>query len=190
MARNKLKPNQDLGFIQQELIDTIVKEYRNNTSLKSTAKSLGMSFIKVRKALITANQYSCDISEEVNNLISQGKDYSYIAEVLSTTVSNVYNYVPYKVRAYGLPDKTVDADRVDRYRRRLSAIKELKACIDNDLEWRDSLWKAIEMFEGQRFRTSGRGAEHRGAVYFKYEINVSTRTGEKTEELIISSKKL
>jgi len=38
MTRSKLKPDQDLGFIQQELIDTIVEEYKNNTSLKGTAK--------------------------------------------------------------------------------------------------------------------------------------------------------
>jgi len=148
-----------------------------------------MSFIKVRKALITAKQYSCETSEEVDYLIRQGKDYSDIAEILNTTVSNVYNYVPYKIRAYSLPDKTVDADRVERYHRRISVVKELQACIDNNIEWRDSLWKAIELFEGQKFKTSGKGAEHKGAVRFKYELNVSTRTGEKNNIIKKSGKK-
>lgn len=116
MARQKLKPDQDLNFIQQELLDTIVEEYRRSGSLKRTAKNLGISFIKVRKALITAKEYTCDSSEEIDKLISQGKDITHIAVALNMTVSNVYSYIPYKIRAYGLPDKTVDAERVDRYR--------------------------------------------------------------------------
>ena len=79
----------------------------------------------------------------------------------------------------------------ERESKRKGAVEKLVAAIKDGQEWRGSdgaLWSCIAAWAGQRFTTSGRGKEHRGAVEFTYEIKISSRTGEKTDELIISTR--
>ena len=103
---------------------------------------------------------------------------------------------------YDLEDKSGNAKRIERWRERknttveesssaVHAVQVLRECINSGDDWRGSdgaLWKCIVSCAGHSFTTSGRGKEHRGAVEFSYEIKVSNRTGEKTDELIISSR--
>ncbi len=112
--RQKLKPDQDLNLIQKELLEDIFSEYRHTGTLSGTAKALGISLMKVRKALITSGDFSSWISEEVERMIGNGKSVTYIAKTLNLTESSVYSYIPYKIRAYNLSEKSVDADRVLR----------------------------------------------------------------------------
>ncbi|MBR1476755.1 MAG: hypothetical protein IJ608_02195, partial [Lachnospiraceae bacterium] len=56
------------------------------------------------------------------------------------------------------------------------------------VSWREALWKAIELFQGFEFVTAGRGRNRTGATAFKYELKRSSRTGEETSELIISTR--
>ena len=186
--RKRLKPEQDLNLIQKELLEEITAEYKRKGTLSGTAKALDISLMKVRKALITSGDFSSEISEDVERMIGDGKSVGYIARTLNITESSVYSYIPYKIRAYNLSETSVDADRVKRYRERSRAVADLKECLDAGNDWSDSLWKCIELYEGQKFRTSGRGREHRGAVGFSYHLKVSSRTGEKTDEMIISSR--
>ena len=182
--RDKLKPNLDLETIQKQLLEEIVDEYENTGSINKTAKALGLSNMKVRKALITAGEYSNETSEDVERYHEAGKSIDEIAGRLCITASAVYGHIPYKVTAYNLTDRTVNADRTARYRERVKAIEDLKSIIQSNGDWRDALWNNIELYEGQRFKTSGKGKEHSGAVRFKYSIKVSSRTGKKTDELI------
>ena len=55
--RNRLKPNLNLETIQHQLLENIVTEYNKTGSINKTAKSLELSNMKVRKALITAGVY-------------------------------------------------------------------------------------------------------------------------------------
>lgn len=50
------------------------------------------------------------------------------------------------------------------------------------------LWNCILAFAGEKFTTSGRGETHAGAVEFDYVVKKSRRTGEYTDELIISTR--
>ena len=50
------------------------------------------------------------------------------------------------------------------------------------------LWNCIVAYAGEKFTTSGRGETHAGAVEFEYSVKKSRRTGEYTDELIISSR--
>lgn len=89
--RNKLKPNLDLETIQKQLLEEIVSEYDHIGSINKTAKSLGLSNMKVRKALITAGVYSNETSEEVEQSLAAGKSVEDIAAMLGITVSAVYS---------------------------------------------------------------------------------------------------
>ena len=184
--RKKLKPDQDLNSIQKELLEEISAEYKRIGTLSGTAKAMGISLMKVRKALITSGDFSSEISEDVERMLKSGRSVPDIARILNLTESSVYSYIPYKIRAYNLSEKSVDADRIGRYRERQKAIERLRQCIENSEDFDDALWDCIELYEGQKFRTSGRGRDHSGAVGFSYKLKVSSRTGEKTDEMIIS----
>ena len=201
--RKKLKPDQDLNTIQSDLLEEIQATYEDCGSLKKTAKELELSITKVRKALITAQAYSNDTSEEVERLLEENKTVTEIAERLGVSESCIYSYIPYKVRAYGLTDDrgqvatTVDADRVKRYRNRRAAVQLLRECIERGQDWKENdgtdgtdgvLWKCITLYAGQKFKTAGRGRSHRGSVGFTYELKVSSRSGLPTDELVISSR--
>lgn len=195
--RKKLKPDQEPEAIQEYLLDQITTAYGECGSLNKTAQELGLSLMKVRKALITAKVYSSDTSEEVRRLIDAGKSVEDISAILNITPAAVYGYLPYKRTAYGLKDEngndvtTVNADKTKRYKVRKKVVDELKAAIESDLDWtgcQGYLWKAIMLYAGQNFRTAGRGRDHKGAVGFSYELKISSRTGETTDELVISTR--
>ncbi len=69
----------------------------------------------------------------------------------------------------------------------ISEVKKLKESLGTR-EFGDRLWECVVAWEGHTFRTSGRGRMHTGAVDFSYRIKISSRTGEPTEELIISTR--
>lgn len=186
--RNKLKPNLDLETIQKQLLDEIVGEYNHTESINKVAKALGLSNMKVRKALITAGVYSNENSEDVKRNLEAGKSIEEIAVRLGITVSAVYGYIPYKITAYNLTDRSVNADRVARCRERRKALRELKGIIRSEGDWRVALWRVVELYQKQRFRTSGRGKEHSGAIVFTYELKESSRTGKKTDEILFSTR--
>ena len=82
------------------------------------------------------------------------------------------------------------SDAVSRYRERSRAVRQLKNDIEHG-DWRGhdgSLWKAVVLYQGFKFRTSGRGKDHKGAVGFTYKLKVSSRTGEVTDELVLSTR--
>lgn len=116
----KLKPDLNLDSIQQEVIDEVVSVYDNGTtSLRNVARETGFSMTKVRKILITAGAYSTEKSETIGQAYKSGISVEEIANTLDMTVSNVYLYLPYKTILYNLRERSVDADRMARYRERL-----------------------------------------------------------------------
>lgn len=186
--RRKIKPNLDLDLIQKQLLDDIVQEYDHTGSINKAARNLGLSNMKVRKALITAGVYSNETSEDVERGLADGKSIEEISTRLGISVSAVYGYIPYKVTAYNLEDRSVSADRIARYRERQKALKELKSILSERCDWKEALWSCIVLYQGQKFKTSGRGSEHKGAVGFTYSLKTSGITGEKTEELVFSTR--
>ena len=119
--KQKLKPDLDLESIQADLIETVCGMYTPGTSVRSIAKDMEMSPMKVRKILITGGVYSTDLSTEIGELWKDGKTPGEIAVLLNTTVSNVNSYLPYERIIYGMEERSVEADRQQRYRDRKKA---------------------------------------------------------------------
>lgn len=118
----KLKPDLDLESIQADLVTSVCEAYKLGVSIRAVAKSVSLSPMKVRKILITGGCYSNDMSTEIDNLWKDGKTVQEIAEILNTSVSNVSSYLPYERIIYNMDEKSVEADRQQRYRDRKKGI--------------------------------------------------------------------
>ena len=68
-------------------------------------------------------------------------------------------------------------------REREEAIIRLNRAIEKDDGGEKALWEAVKAFRKETFFTSGRGS--RPGLPFSYDIKVSNRTGEETDELVI-----
>jgi len=86
--------------------------------------------------------------------------------------SAVYEYLPYEVRPYNLPETTANADRHKRYR----ATKKLQSHLQENDGVFDShtsllLWRCVVIFQNYPFSTLGRGKDQTGAVEFTYTVS-------------------
>ena len=125
--RQKLKPDYDPESIQSDLVETVCLKYKPGISVRAIAKEMELSPMKVRKILITGGMYSTDLSTEIGELYKDGKTVSEIAELLNTTTANINSYLPYERIIYNMEEKSVEADRQQRYRERMrSGVKEEK----------------------------------------------------------------
>ena len=189
--RRKLKPELNITAMQDELIAKAVSEYKKSDNVRAVAKAIGISPMKVRKLLITAGEYKTELSEEIADLSAEGLSITEIATLLNMSFASVSSYLPYNHSAYKLPDRSVEADSAARARMRKKAKDALKADIRKNSDWsgsEGSLWNLVTLYQGVRFKTSGRGKEHIGHVAFTYEIKKSSRTGEYIDELIFSTR--
>lgn len=116
--RQKMKPDYDPEEVQAELIEAIATEYSSGSSIRTVAKTFSLSPMKVRKLLITGGVYSTEYSEQIAALYKDGKTVAEIAEILHTTTANINSYLPYERIVYKMDEKSVEADRQQRYRDR------------------------------------------------------------------------
>lgn len=114
----KLKPDLDLDSVQSDLIETVCNNYKNGVSVRALAKQFELSPMKARKILITGGCYSTDLSTEIGELYKDGKTVGEIAVLLSMTSANVNSYLPYERIIYNMEERSVEADRQQRYRDR------------------------------------------------------------------------
>ncbi len=187
--RKKLKPDLDLSAIQQQVLDEVVNAYRRTGSVGKAAKDMDISFMKARKALITAGAYTCETYEEVERLRQEGKSIEEIAVLLMMSPASVSSYLPYRKIIYGLEERSVDADLMRRYRDRKRCREELKARIERGDDWRDVLWECIRLYQNYRFRAVGDGSAYGGAIFFRYCLPMSSKMGQESDEIRISTRK-
>ena len=159
--------------------------------------------------------YSTSWSEIVQRLYKEGKDIKEIERETKLSHASVVGYLPYTKTVYTMKQISVDAERIKRFRERQHAIATLSEAIASSSlgsdgrngeaekarnagaegvadgardSWKAKLWTAITLYQNFKFRTAGRGKNHKGAVEFTYSLKISSRTGETTDELIISTR--
>lgn len=111
MANSTIEP-------KPESIERVASVYKKTESISETARQTELSTTKVRKILITEGLWSSPRSEQIRDLVDQGKTPSEIAEMLGITAVMVQNYLPYEKGLYDEPDKTDTAIRSEKYRER------------------------------------------------------------------------
>lgn len=87
-------------------------------SLRQVAKEFNITVFKARKILITANHYSIEQSRTVNKLYNNGYSVEEIMGSTGLSRSSVQSYLPYKKSIYKLENKSVGADRMERWRQK------------------------------------------------------------------------
>lgn len=105
--------------ISDKQIYEIIQSYQSTHSILETAKSIGISTVKVRKVLITEGLWESDTSNKIGALLKQGYQTEEVAKILCMSVKNVQAYMPYERGTYGGTQISGDAIRSGNYRNRM-----------------------------------------------------------------------
>lgn len=138
------------------------------------AEEFSISRIKVRKILITTGDLTYPETRQIQELLAAGKKMTGVCEILKMAPSTVNSLLPYSKGVYGL-DVSAAADRTAIYRSRREEVMELLDTVKAGEDWSLNLWKAVCLFAGYPFSTSGRGG--RGGVKFKYSVSAASSAG-------------
>lgn len=125
-----------------EIIDEVIRVYKQKGSINATALQVEMSATKVRKILITEKMWSSKRSREIGTLFDQGKSAAEIAEALGISRTMVQNYLPYERGLYDTPEKSDTAIRSEKYRERNRTSAQLSE------ERREQRFEGLELIEG------------------------------------------
>lgn len=166
MGRRKKKPADATQLSTQDLMDKVVKAFgseyddRNSSifehaSLRDVSAECKITMLKARKILITARMYSTFASREVQRLYAEGKSIPEIMKRTGLSRASVHSYIPYKKVIYNLPERSVSADRMKRFRERKRLCREfvddLPGLSRKEAEKR--LWEVLEALQGCWFQT-------------------------------------
>ena len=124
--------------------------------LNILANEFGMTWMKVRKLLITAGVYENPISNQINALKTQGKTIKEIQAITGLSNATICGYLPYEKVIYNLEQQSDLAERLKRCRKRKKAVEHLSdmVSLEDDIEAiEDVLWDTLLLFEGYLFRT-------------------------------------
>ncbi len=149
-------------------------------TINETAEEFGITPKKVRKLLIMGGCYSTTTTQAIQEKIKEGKTVEQIAEEIGKKPITVRSYLPYSRVVYCLDERSVNADRLVRFKERWGGYKK-KAGKDEAITTLQSnptslnLWRAICLWAGEEFKTSGRGS--REGVKFKYSMSVPGGAG-------------
>ena len=93
-------------------------------TINETAKEFGITPMKVRKLLITGGSYDTETYREVKQLREQGLSVEQIAEKMDKKPGTVRSYFPYERVIYNLDERSVNADRLQRFKQRWGGYKK------------------------------------------------------------------
>ena len=129
MARHRLKPDYDKKDTMNQLIKEVVEFYGepyddrysceyDHVSLRMVADKFNITVLKARKILITADHYSIEQSRKVQELYHKGIGVEAIMVKTGLSRASVQSYLPYSKTIYNMEQKSVGADRTERWRKR------------------------------------------------------------------------
>lgn len=166
MARPKKKPDFDSEQMANQIMEAVTNAYLNppqgtkdengHMQLKSLAEEFSMTPLKARKLLITTGAYRTAISTKVNTLFQAGKSVAEIQQLTGLSRASVQSYLPYSKTVYKMDERTVLAERLQRYRMRKSAAERMMAAMAEEplQNLIELLWDALIAFEGYPFHTA------------------------------------
>lgn len=166
------KKDYDPEALMQELIDTVAEIYREKGEIKATALELSLPPGKVKKLLITGNVLSYPETEQIQDLMRQGKTMAEIQRIMGLSYSTLHTYLPYTKVVYKMSEISQNAERVKIYKERKAAVVTL---IETPTE--GHLWDCIVAFQNYPFHTVS-------GLPFSYTLKPG-RNGNYTKELFI-----
>ena len=166
MARPKKKPEYDSDQMAQQLMEAVTDAYLNppqgteddtgHMQLKQLAEEFSMTPLKVRKLLITTGAYQTAISKAVNTLFKEGKSVAEIQKLTNLSQASVQSYLPYSKTVYKMVERTLLAERLQKYRSRKAAADRIAEAMASEAKegLEKLLWNTLAAFEGYPFRTA------------------------------------
>ena len=106
------KKDYDPDALMRELIDTTAEIYREKGEIKATALELSLPPGKVKKLLITGNVLSYPETEQIQELLRQGKTMVEIQHMMGLSYSTLHTYLPYSKVIYKMSEISQNAERV------------------------------------------------------------------------------
>mgnify|MGYP000957846843 CR=1 FL=1 len=95
----------------------VLELYAEFGKIKPTARAAGISEQTVRKLLITAGVYTCELSVKVQGLLAQGMNIAEVASTLGKSENTVRSYMPYEKGTY-LKPPSLNALRIRKHRQK------------------------------------------------------------------------
>lgn len=156
----------------RDLLDTVSEVYRTTREIKATALELSLPPNKVKKLLITGKVLSYPETEQIQELMRQGKTMMEIEQRMGLSYSTLHTYLPYTKVIYKMSEISQNAERVKAYKARKSAVDTLMAAPTDG-----HLWDCIVAFQNYPFHTVS-------GLPFSYTLKKGWN-GEYTKELFI-----
>lgn len=152
MRVKALKPGYDSKAVQKELVDKVcaffgrvyddaeeskhleLRGYRrgdrewthimgSNMTINEVAAHFKITPMKVRKLLITGGYYDTRMYREIQQKIDDGMSIAEIATDMGKSPGTIRTYLPYERVIYNLEERSVNADRVQRFKERHGGYK-------------------------------------------------------------------
>lgn len=93
-------------------------------TINETAEEFEITPMKVRKILITGRCYDTEMYREIMELKKSGLAVEQIAEKLKKKPVTVRSYLPYERVIYNLEERSVNADKLQRFKKRWGGYKK------------------------------------------------------------------
>lgn len=106
--------------------DDVIATYRATGSIKATARSTGLSEHTVRRLLYVEGEYTSPRAAQIAKLAVQGHTREEIAKLLRVSESCVINYWTYSRGPISCGERSENALRIERCRRRKREQQEEK----------------------------------------------------------------
>ena len=151
----KLKPGYNAEEVQGQLVDSVCKYFgriyddteherhmalrghragddtwqlimQGRPTINETAEKFGVTPAKIRKILVTGGYYNTEMYRQVMALREQGMDAEEIAKKLGKKKGTVQSYLPYEKVIYMLEERSVNAERVRRFKEKWGGYRKMK----------------------------------------------------------------
>lgn len=166
MSETKVAQIYDQDKITEQLLQSVSEAYLNppegcadkngHMKINELAAEFSMTWIKIRKLLITAGVYENPMSIEINRLKLEGKTVKEIQNITGLSSAAISGYLPYQKTIYNLEQQSELAERLKRYRKRKKAVENLSIFVNSGMiseEAKDVLWETFVLFQGYVFHT-------------------------------------
>ena len=167
--------------------ETVQRLYKEGKDIKEIERETKLShasvvgYLPYTKTVYTMKQISVD-AERIKRFRERQHAIATLSASLASSSSLTYSSSlasSPSIASDGKLEKTVNTEKKGN----------AELSVDSGAaSWRAKLWTAITLYQNFKFKTAGRGKDHKGAVEFTYSLKISSRTGETTDELIISTR--
>ena len=93
-------------------------------TINQTAEWFGITPMKVRKLLITGGCYDTKMYRDVKRLREKRMSVEQIGEKLKKRPESIRSYLPYERVIYNLEERSVNADRLQRFKKKWGSYKK------------------------------------------------------------------